>query len=214
MSVHTLLVSNVVSGQEEVARGVLREYSAYLEGLGAQAMVYRTLYSADNVGRALTYLVAEDADKLASILDSVIADGANNPYIKATAAANPPMVTVSRITERSVEADVPPMPRSQLRAVRVYQAPPGRRVEAEQAFHEARLRHESLGTRAAAFLIDIGGASSGLYAYSIAHDSMSALSDFTRRNGQVPSPPPLLSALDRGAIVQVSARVDRLWDLG
>lgn len=214
MAVHTLTVSTITQGHDDAARGVIRDYSAYLRGMGGEVAVYRTLYSADNVGRVLVYLAAPDAEILGSILDKILADGANNPYSKAVIGPNPPLNLVSRITVRSVEPDAPILPAAALRAVRVYSAPSGRRVEAEQALREARMRHAELGVQAGGFLIDYGGPNSGFYAYTVAHDSMSSLADFTRRNAQVPAAPPILAAVDRGAMTQVSARIDRLMDLG
>jgi hypothetical protein len=55
MSAHILLTTNITPGREDDARSVLRDYSAYLEGFGAQATVYRTLIGGENTGRVFVY---------------------------------------------------------------------------------------------------------------------------------------------------------------
>jgi len=214
------MVANIVIGfnmapdREGEARGVLRDFAAYLEGFGAQVTVYRALYVGELTGRVSVFAVTRDTASRAAIIDKLIADGANSPLRAGTNSADPPLAIVSRVLSRSIEPDLPMLPQSRVRVTRAFVAAPGRRAEAEQALNDARARHETLGVRAGGFVIEEGGPFTGRYIYLGAHDSFAAYDDFARKNVALGSPGPLVAAMDGGAMTLVGGGINVRLDLG
>ena len=213
MSAHTILVCNITPGRETEARSVLRDYSAFLEGHGAQETIYRNLFAGEQSGRLLVYAAAESTAARAAFLDKVLADGSNNPYQKAIASSDPPISGWGRTMVRTLDPGIPMLPQSRLRIVRVMSAPFGRRAEVQDAFAGARRRLEGLGVTAAGYLIETGVASNDPFAWSLAVDSMAAWEDFERRNAALTPAGPLATALTGGLLTPVGRRVDIRFDV-
>lgn len=214
MSAHTTTACNYVPGREAEGRAALRDYSAWLEGHGAQVTVYRAFQGGETTGRILLFAQAADTAGRAAFLDKSLADRANSPLAKATEAASPPLANVSRIMVRSTEPELPVLPASPLRMVRILTAPNAHRAQVEQALRSSRLRFEELGVPSAGLFVEIGGATTDNYIFSVALDSFAQMDEVDRGNAAMPPTPAGLASMAASGVIALGARrVDVRLDL-
>lgn len=208
MVANILMGFKTLPGREGEGLGVLGDFAAYFEGFGAQATAYRALYAGELTNRINFLAVTQDTAARAVLIDKLIADGANSPLVKGMNSTTPPLAITGRVLSRSIEPDLPMLPQSPVRVFRGFVAAPGRRGEVEQALRDARVRHEGLGVRAGGFVVEEGGPVTGHYTYLGAHDSLAAYEEFGRKNAALSAPPPLVAAMDGGAMTLSGGRVD------
>jgi hypothetical protein len=151
----------------------------------------------------------------AVFIDKARADAANNPFTKATATSSPIFSQPVRLLVRSVEPDLPMLPQSPLRMVRVLSATPENRAAAVAALGISRVMNAEWGYTAAGYLIEIAGPTSDLYAYSVAMDSFVDVENYAQKVASMTPRPGALSDLTaKGTIVLGARRIDTRMDLG
>jgi hypothetical protein len=212
MSAHMLLGCQIAQGRDDEAREVLRDHVRHLDAAGGRASIYRTVFGGSTTGSVLIYVEAENPAVRAVILDKLQepTNVASNPYVKATATTDPPLLNPTQSLVRSVDPDLPMLPLTRLRMVRVVSAPFDRRAEMFQVLNDSREHMASVGATGAGYLIETAGPSSDLFAFFVSADDMVSLEAIEVR-ATVPVGP-FATALREGWVTPVSRRVDLRYE--